>query len=125
MNDIIRTPGPFANRSRAVVHRLPGGGGTVWALATARDKSAGVAGQTEDLLAVIDGYLRAAGTDRSRLLRAEVFMADLSRKAEMDEAWTRWIPPGCGPVRSAVQTPMPEGDLVEIIVTAALPGETA
>jgi hypothetical protein len=109
--DIERTPGPFANRSRAVVHRLPGGGGTVWALATARDKSAGVEAQTVDILAVIDGYLAAAGTNRTRLLRAEVFMASLSEKATMDAVWTRWIPAGCGPVRSAVQTPMPSGDL--------------
>ena len=58
MSDILRTPGPFANRSRAVTHRLPGGGGTVWALATARDKTAGVEAQTTDLLLVIDGYLR-------------------------------------------------------------------
>ncbi|MGX9961832.1 RidA family protein [Roseomonas sp. F4] len=121
--DIARTPGPFANRSRAVAHRLPGGGGTIWALATARDKSAGVEAQTADVLEVIDGYLAAAGTDRTRLLRAEVFMADLSQKAAMDAAWTRWIPADEGPVRSAVQTPMPAGDLVEIIVTAALPGE--
>jgi enamine deaminase RidA (YjgF/YER057c/UK114 family) len=118
--DIARTPGPFPNRSRAVTHRLPGGGGTVWALATARDKSAGVEAQTADVLEVIAGYLRAAGTDASRLLRAEVFMADLSQKALMDAAWTRWLPAGEGPVRSAVETPMPEGDLVEIIVTAAL-----
>jgi enamine deaminase RidA (YjgF/YER057c/UK114 family) len=123
--DILRTPGPFANRSRAVTHRLPGGGGTTWALATARDKEAGVEAQTADILALIDGYLEKAGTDRSRLLRAEVFMADLSQKAAMDAAWTRWIPEGCGPVRSAVQTPMPPGDLVEIIVTAALPGDAA
>jgi enamine deaminase RidA (YjgF/YER057c/UK114 family) len=124
--DIARTPGPFANRSRVVVHRLPGGaGGTIWALATARDKTAGVEAQTEDLLASIEGYLRAAGTDKSRLLRAEVFMADLAEKPAMDAAWTRWVPAGEGPVRSAVQTPMPPGDLVEIIVTAALPGENA
>ncbi|GGJ42445.1 hypothetical protein GCM10011320_57600 [Neoroseomonas lacus] len=50
-------------------------------------------------------------------------MGDLSQKAAMDAAWTRWIPNGEGPVRSAVETPMPPGDLVEIIVIAALPGE--
>ena len=121
MSDIERVPGPFANRSRAVVHRFPGGGGQVWALATARDKTAGVHAQTLDLLAVIGGYLRDAGTDATRLLRAEVFMADLGEKAAFDAAWTEWLPPGCGPVRSAVQTPMPPGDLVEVIVTAALP----
>ncbi len=119
--DITRVPGVSPNRSRVALHRFPGGGGTLWALATARDKSGDVGAQTADLLTVIDGYLRDAGTDRTRLLRAEVFMRDLSEKAAMDAAWTDWIPAGQGPVRSAVQTPMPEGDLVEIIVTAALP----
>jgi enamine deaminase RidA (YjgF/YER057c/UK114 family) len=121
--DISRIPGVSPNRSRVTIHRHPGGGGTMWALATARDKSGDVGAQTADLLEVIDGYLTAAGTDRTRLLRAEVFMLDLSQKAAMDAAWTAWIPAGLGPVRSAVQTPMPVGDLVEIIVTAALPVE--
>ena len=120
--DITRVPGPFANRSRCVVHRFPGGGGQVWALATARDKTAAVAGQTADCLAVIGDYLRAAGTDAARLLRAEVFLADIAEKAAFDDAWTAWLPPGCGPVRSAVQTPLAPGERVEIIVTAALPG---
>jgi enamine deaminase RidA (YjgF/YER057c/UK114 family) len=119
--DIARVAGPFPNRSRVAVHHLPGGGGLVWALATARDKTGGVAAQTADLLGLIDEYLRAAGTDRRRMLRAEVFMADLGDKAAMDAVWSRFVPAGCGPVRSAVQTPMPAGDLVEIIVTAALP----
>lgn len=117
---ITRTPGPFPNRSRVVLYRFPGGGGLVWALATARDKSAGLAAQTADALAVIDGYLTSAGTDRTRILRAEVFLLDLSRKQEFDDVWSGWIPAGNGPVRSAVQTPMPPGDLVEIIVTAAI-----
>jgi enamine deaminase RidA (YjgF/YER057c/UK114 family) len=119
--DIDRVAGPFANRSRVVVQRFPGGGGQVWALATARDKSLDLAGQTRDLLEVIGAYLRDAGTDATRLLRAEVFLLDLSQKAHFDAAWTAWLPAGCGPVRSAVQTPMPQGDLVEVIVTAALP----
>ena len=121
--DIDRVPGPFANRSRAVVHRFPGGGGQVWALATARDRTADLAGQTTDCLEVIDGYLCDAGTDRSRLLRAEVFLADLGAKTAFDAAWTDWLPPGCGPVRSAVQTPLGPGEHVEIIVSAALPAD--
>jgi enamine deaminase RidA (YjgF/YER057c/UK114 family) len=120
-SDIDRVAGPFANRSRVVVQRFPGGGGQVWALATARDKTLDVAGQTRDLLDVIGRYLRDAGTDPSRLLRAEVFLLDMAQKESFDAAWTDWLPAGCGPVRSAVQTPMPPGDLVEVIVTAALP----
>jgi enamine deaminase RidA (YjgF/YER057c/UK114 family) len=123
ISDITRVPGPFANRSRAVVHRFPGGGGLVWALATARDKTADLAGQTSDALQVISGYLADAGTDATRLLRAEIFLTDLGEKAIFDAAWTDWLPAGCGPVRSAVQTPLGEGEHVEIIVTAALRGD--
>lgn len=119
--DITRVSGPFPNRSRVVVHRFPGGGGQVWALATARNKSAGTQEQTADCLATISGYLRDAGTDPTRLLRTEVFLADMADKAAFDAAWTQWLPPNCGPVRSAVQTPLAPGERVEIIVTAALP----
>ena len=91
----------------------------------ARDKSAGPKEQTTDCLDIIAGYLRDAGTDPTRLLRTEVFLADIADKAAFDVAWTGWLPPGCGPVRSAVQTPLAPGERVEIIVTAALPAPNA
>ena len=40
---------------------------------------------------------------------------------DFDEVWAEWMPAGHGPVRSFVESRMPEGDLIEIIITAALP----
>ena len=75
------------NMHRVVVHNgLVFVGGTV-----ADDMSAGLEGQTEQILAKFDEYLRTAGTDKTRLLSATIFLTDLSRKAEMDAAWKRWL----------------------------------
>ncbi|MBV9835692.1 MAG: hypothetical protein JO055_14845 [Alphaproteobacteria bacterium] len=48
-------------------------------------------------------------------------MTDHDNKPAFDEAWASWMPDGYGPVRSFGQSVMPEGDLIEIITTAALP----
>ena len=50
-----------------------------------------------------------------------VVVTDHDNKPAFDEAWATWMPAGHGPVRSFVQSVMPEGDLIEIIITAALP----
>ena len=65
--------------------------------------------------------LKDAGLDRTRIVKAEIVVTDHDQKPAFDEAWASWMPDGHGPVRSFVQSIMPEGDLVEIIVTAALP----
>jgi enamine deaminase RidA (YjgF/YER057c/UK114 family) len=120
--DISRTPNPdMPTKSSVAIYRLPGGGGFLWGVATSRDLSLDLPGQTADALAVIDGYLTAHGLDRTRIVKAEVVVTDHNRKAEFDAVWAQWMPDGCGPVRSFVQSIMPDGDLVEIIVTAALP----
>ncbi len=51
---------------------------------------------------------------------AEIVVTDHDNKPAFDEAWATWMPANQGPVRSFVQSVMPEGDLIEIIVTAAL-----
>ena len=57
----------------------------------------------------------------TRIVKAEIVVTDHDNKPEFDRAWASWMPDGFGPVRSFVQSVMPEGDLVEIIITAALP----
>jgi len=101
---------------RVVVHNgLAFIGGTV-----ADDMSLGLEGQTEQILAKFDEYLRAAGTDKTRLLSATVFLTDLGRKAEMDNAWKRWLAPGDFPARATVGVAdLGEDTLVEITITAA------
>ena len=59
--------------------------------------------------------------DRTRIVKAEIVVTDHDNKPAFDEAWATWMPDGYGPVRSFVQSKMPEGDLIEIIITAALP----
>jgi enamine deaminase RidA (YjgF/YER057c/UK114 family) len=122
MSDILRTPiEEMPTKSKVAIHRFPGGGGLMWCVATSRDLTLDLPGQAADALAVIDGYLTAHGLDRTRIMRAEVIVTDHARKAEFDAVWAQWMPPGAGPVRSFIQSVMPEGDLVEIIMTVALP----
>ncbi len=114
--DIHRLPGHAAGRSRAVIH-----GGFAWTVATARDKSRDLAGQTADALEQITATLAECGTGPSRLLTATVYVTDIARKEEMDRVWRAWIPADGWPQRACVQAALAPGDLVEIVVMAALP----
>lgn len=120
--DITRVPNrTFPAKSSVTIHRLPGGGGFLWAVAVSPDRTQDIRVQTLGALGVIDKYLKDAGLDRTRIVKAEVVVTDHDNKPAFDEAWASWMPAGHGPVRSFVQSVMPEGDLIEIIVTAALP----
>ena len=86
----------------------------------ADDKSLPMKGQTEQVLRKIDAILEKAGTDRSRILSATVYMADASLKDEMNEAWMAWVDRANLPARAAVGAVLTPGTLVEIMVCAAL-----
>jgi enamine deaminase RidA (YjgF/YER057c/UK114 family) len=82
--------------------------------------SVGLEGQTEQILAKFDEYLGAAGTDKTHLLSATIFLTDLSRKSEMDRAWKRWLSPEHFPARATVGVAdLGEDTLVEIMITAS------
>ena len=83
---IKRFAGTTATRSRAVAHD-----GIVYAVATAKNKSAPLYEQTKDALAQIDATLAEAGSNKSRILRTTVYITDMSRKPEMDRAWDEWV----------------------------------
>ncbi len=120
-SDISRIPNKtLPSKSVVAIYRLPGGGGFLWAVATSPDKSLDIAGQTLGALDVLDGYLKDAGLDRTRIVKAEIVVTDHDNTPAFDRAWASWMPDGQGPVRSFVQSVMPEGDLIEIIITAAL-----
>jgi enamine deaminase RidA (YjgF/YER057c/UK114 family) len=87
--------------------------------AVADDKTLPMKGQTEQVLAKIDGDLAEAGTDKSRILSATVYLADIDRKEEMNEAWMAWMDPDNMPCRTAVGAALTPGTLVEITVCAA------
>jgi enamine deaminase RidA (YjgF/YER057c/UK114 family) len=120
-SDITRVPNPrVPAKSSVAVYRLPGGGGFLWGVATSPDRTQDIRVQTLGALGVIDRYLKDAGLDRTRIVKAEIVVTDHDNKPAFDEAWATWMPANHGPVRSFVQSVMPEGDLIEIIVTAAL-----
>jgi hypothetical protein len=119
--DITRLPNKkLPSKSAVSIYRLPGGGGFLWAVAVSPDRTPDIRAQTLGALEVIDQYLTEAGLDRTRIVKAEIIVTDHDNKPAFDEAWASWMPDGYGPVRSFVESRMPEGDLIEIIITAAL-----
>jgi enamine deaminase RidA (YjgF/YER057c/UK114 family) len=85
----------------------------------ADDKSLPMKGQTEQVLRKIDAVLAAAGTDKSRILSATVYLANIDLKDEMNEAWMAWVDRKNLPARAAVGVDLTPGTLVEIMVCAA------
>lgn len=103
--------------SEATVHN-----GTAYlAGQVADDETADIAGQTRQVLAAIDRLLAEVGSDKSRILMAQVFLADLADFAGMNAAWDAWVAPGQAPCRATVEARLAKpGWRVEIVVTAAL-----
>ena len=85
------------------------------------DHTASVADQTAQTLAEIDRLLALAGTGKSKLLTAQVWLADMRAFAEMNAVWEAWTAPGNAPARACTEAKLaPPGWLIEIMVTAAL-----
>lgn len=103
--------------SQAVVH-----GNTVYlAGQVADDVSVGVKGQTEQILRKIDKLLAAAGTSKTKLLSATVWLANMGTYDEMNAAWDAWVDPANTPARATVESRLARpGYLVEIATIAAL-----
>ncbi len=116
MSDIKRF-GVGARLSEATVHN-----GTVYlAGQVADDATADIKGQTEQVLAQIDALLAQAGSSKTRILRAQIFLANMNDFAGMNAAWERWVPAGQTPARATVQAALAKPEWkVEIVVTAAV-----
>ena len=110
--EITRLAGTAIGRNRAVAWR-----DLVFTVATARGDS--LRQQTEMALAQIERNLEELGSDKTMLLQATVYLADISAKPEMDAVWNAWIGPGNWPQRACVGVALAGDDLVEIVVTAA------
>lgn len=83
-------------------------------------RGASVTEQTRDILATIDKLLAQAGTDKSKLLTANIWLADISKFDEMNQVWDAWVAPGNTPARACVESKLAHPDYtVEIMVTAA------
>jgi len=86
----------------------------------ADDTKQDIGGQTRQVLAAIDKLLAEAGSDKSRLLTAQIFLVDMADFAAMNRVWEAWVVPGQTPARATVEAAMARPDyLVEIVVTAA------
>jgi enamine deaminase RidA (YjgF/YER057c/UK114 family) len=110
---IQRFPGDAAGRSRAVAFD-----NLVFTVATAPGATC-LQEQTRQVLARIEHNLREAGSDKTRLLAATVYLVDITKKAEMDEVWNEWIGREHWPQRACVQVGLSPGVLVEVTVIAA------
>ena len=87
----------------------------------ADDASQDIRGQTRQVLAAIDRLLGEAGSDKSRILMAQIFLADLADFAGMNEIWEDWVAPGDAPPRATVSARLAKPEWrIEIVVTAAI-----
>ena len=112
--DVIEGPGP--RMTRCVVR-----GDTVYLCGlTAADTSQDVKGQTKQILDRIDAYLAQAGSSKSNLLQAQLWIKDMAMFADMNSVWNAWVDPKNPPARACVRAEMARPEvLVEIMVTAA------
>jgi enamine deaminase RidA (YjgF/YER057c/UK114 family) len=103
--------------SEMVVHN-----GTVYLAGQVPDTEDGdIRTQTREVLASIDSLLARAGSDRTKILRAQIFLADLADFPAMNAEWEAWVPQGQAPARATVQAKLARaGWRVEIVVTAAV-----
>ena len=80
----------------------------------------GVAAQTRDVLSEIDRLLAACGSDKSKLLSAQIFLSDISTFAEMNAVWDEWVDKENTPARATTEARLASPKyLVEIMVIAA------
>jgi len=114
MSDIKRIEtGP--RMSQAVVHN-----GTVYLAGQVGKPGESVTEQTREVLAQIDRLLAECGSDKTRILSAQVWLADMSDFAQMNAVWDAWVAPGHAPARATGEAALATPDYkVEIIVTAA------
>jgi enamine deaminase RidA (YjgF/YER057c/UK114 family) len=101
--------------SQAVVH-----GDTIYLAGQVGTPDAPVADQTRQVLAAIDRLLGEAGSDKTRILSATVWLADMADYAAMNAVWDAWVAPGHAPARATGESRLAApGYKVEIIVVAA------
>lgn len=102
--------------SAAVVHN-----NTVYLAGQVNGDEPTTKGQTEAILKKIDGLLAAAGSSKSKLLSATIYIVDMTKFNEMNAAWDAWVDPMNTPARATVEAKLAQQKyLVEIMVTAAI-----
>jgi enamine deaminase RidA (YjgF/YER057c/UK114 family) len=95
--------------------------GILWVAGQLGEPGASVADQTAQALAAIDAILAKAGTDKTRVLSAQIWLADMATFADMNTSWDAWVPQGHTPARATGEAKLATPDYkVEVIVTVAL-----
>jgi enamine deaminase RidA (YjgF/YER057c/UK114 family) len=116
MNTDITRHGTGPRMSEAVAYN-----GILWVAGQVGAPGASVADQTRQCLAEVDRILAAAGTDKTRILSAQIWLADMATFAQMNAVWDAWVPQGHTPARATGEAKLATPEyLVEVIVTAAL-----
>jgi enamine deaminase RidA (YjgF/YER057c/UK114 family) len=103
--------------SQVVIH-----GDTIYLAGVVANNAAGesVTKQTQDVLSIIDRHLAKAGSDKSKLLTATIYITDMKTFAEMNAVWDGWVSAGNTPARATVEARLASPQYnVEIMVTAA------
>ena len=117
MSDITRIEAG-ARMSEAVIHA-----GKIYTCGIVADAAMGksVFEQTKDILQQLDVLLAQAGSDKTRILKANIWLTDISTFAEMNKAWDAWVIAGKTPARATVESKLAaKGYDVEIMVEAAV-----
>ena len=102
--------------SRVVVH-----GDTVYVAGLTAEKTVGksVGEQTQEILDRIDGYLKQAGTDKSKLLQAVIWLQDIRVVDDFNKVWDAWVVAGSGPARACIEARLQSpAKMIEFQVTA-------
>ncbi|SNX70620.1 enamine deaminase RidA (YjgF/YER057c/UK114 family) [Cereibacter ovatus] len=95
--------------------------GMVWLAGQVGHPGDSVADQTRTCLAEVDRLLALAGTDKTRIVSAQIWLADITDFAEMNAVWDQWVPAGHCPARATGEARLAAPDYrVEVIVTAVL-----
>jgi enamine deaminase RidA (YjgF/YER057c/UK114 family) len=97
--------------------------GVVYLAGQVAEKTAGqdIVAQTMEVLALIDSLLEQAGSHKSKILRCQIFLADMADFARMNGVWEKWVVPGHTPARATVQAALAKPEWrVEMVVTAAI-----
>lgn len=113
---MIKRIQPDARMSQAVVHN-----GVVYLAGQVGEPGDDVVAQTRTALAEIDALLAEAGTDKSKILMATIWLADIADFSAMNSVWDAWVDQANPPARATGESKLATPDyLVEVIVTAAV-----
>jgi len=106
---------PGARMSEAVIH-----GDTIWLAGQVGEPGDDVVAQTKTVLAEIDALLARAGSDKSKILMATIWLADIADFAAMNSVWDAWVDKDNPPARATSEARLATPDYrVEIVIVAA------